>query len=172
MRPLSREELEQTCQGVGVALAEDTAAGIGLVPQFHQGPRRVVRLQLGEPGRDLAHKMASLVLGLCDDWILVPRFRGSSGLGFANPGTNAAATLFTGSEVASLAQHLSAFKHPEAIYSDLWLLSADGCILIRWSHHAHVDGLDIEFASVPEASQLLVALNECGAEFGVLSNDP
>jgi hypothetical protein len=170
MRPVSREELEQICERVGVILAEDTAAGIGLVPQFHHGPRRIVTVSVGEPGNEYVHEMAGLILGLCDTWILIPRYSRSSGIGFADPGPSAVAVAFSRSDLASLAQHLSAFRHPQAIYSDLWLLSGSGKILLRWTHHVYSDGLDVEFVAAPDAGQLLVSLNEAGAEFQFVSN--
>lgn len=48
--------------------------------------------------------------------------------------------------------------------NDLYVLSAEGSILLTFDHHMFDDGLTVEFAHVEQAGDLHTRLNKMGAE--------
>ena len=167
---VASRELGKLLKQTGLRMSVDSSAGAGRTFALPGGPARTVTVSLAGPtSQAFVADVALRLLALHEAWLLVPRFDEAPGLGFGETGKKEAAVRFEANDRLELATYLSAYRFPQAAYSDLWLMPADGGIAVLWGHHAHSDGIDIELASTEETSRLLVALNVVGAQLQLFS---
>ena len=109
--------------------------------------------------------MTDRILALEEAWLLLPRHGTVGSLGLFDGPSDAAAIRFAAAERAQLAHYLCTRSVGlDAVSADLYALSESAAILLTWDHHTADEGLSIQFRDVPDASRLLVTLNELGTE--------
>jgi len=144
----------------------DPGTGIGAQLTYANGPRRTIVIHFAEsdPAEYVENAMLK-VLSLSDEWLLVPRYGTAVDLGFINGNTGAAAISFNLDERSRLATYLCTRPIDHGAHTaDLYAISDRGDILVTWDHHTAAEGLCIELLNIADATQLLVRLNEFGAE--------
>ena len=57
-----------------------------------------------------------------------------------------------------------------SVSQDVYLVGADGNVLVTWDHHTADEGLSVDLRDVEQASRLLADLNLLGAELEVFYN--
>lgn len=147
--------------------------GVGNELTYVKPPLRtiVISLPTGHSKANVEGIIAR-VLSLEDEWLLIPRYGNASNLGFPECQTEEPAIAFGASERQRLTTYLcSRPMSLETCTADLYVLSGSGRKLIVWDHHTAEAGLDVQLVDIDAASQLLVSLNEFGAELEVYHVD-
>jgi hypothetical protein len=109
----------------------------------------------------------SIILEVEEEWFLIPRYGTASDLHIIESG-EVAAILFRPPDRQKLIGYLCTRSMDiEGFSADLYVLSTSGNVLVTWDHHTASEGLTIQLCKVSQATQLLVALNELGAELEV-----
>jgi hypothetical protein len=168
MEPISNEEVQEifSCSSIEVA---DSNLGIGRQLTYVNPPLRTVVFQTvkSDPLEYISGAIA-LILEIEEEWLLVPRYGSASSLQLIEAKEDFAAILFKNPDKSILVNYLCTRPTARGSASaDLYVVSKSGKTLITWDHHTAEDGLCIEFQQVKDASQVLVALNEFGAELEV-----
>ena len=156
----------------GIRVA-DPRTGIGAQLTYAAGPRRIVVIHLAKSDpAEYVENAVLKVLSLSDEWLLVPRYGTAMDLGMIAGITSAAAISFKVGERSRLATYLCTRPIDHGAHTaDLYAISGRGDILVTCDHHTVADGLYIELLNIADATQLLVLLNEFGAEFEVYYGD-
>ena len=132
---------------------------------FDPPPARTIFVHLA-PDEPLAYvrDVTNIVLQAEEQWLLAARHASPTALGLLSDAP-AWAVLFESSERASLADYLCtrsmAIGEPSC---DLYVLSGSASTLVTWDHHTADDGLSIQTRAAGVATELLVSLNQLGAE--------
>jgi hypothetical protein len=144
----------------------DPARGIGRELSFRDGPARQIVVHFGaDDSTQYVREVTDRILALEEAWLLVPRHGSVGSLGLLDGHTDAAAIRFPLGARARLAHYLC--TRPvglDAVSADLYAVSESAAILLTWDHHTADEGLSIQFRHVPDATKLLVTLNELGTE--------
>ena len=167
MEPISTPELEACLSGAAIAVA-DQILHIGRELSYSEPPLRTIVIHFGESDTQLyVSKVISIILEVEEEWFLIPRYGTASDLHIIESG-EVAAILFRPPDRQKLIEYLCTRPMDIGGFSaDLYVLSTSGNVLVTWDHHTVSEGLTIQLCRVPQATQLLVALNELGAELEV-----
>ena len=147
----------------------DPSIGIGRELSYINPPLRTLVFQFVEsdPLEYVAGAVA-LILDIEEEWLLFPRFGNASDIQLLVGKDDFAAILVKAPERPILVNYLcTRSTSREFASADLYVVSKSGNILITWDHHTLAEGLSIQFQQVKDASQVLLALNEFGAELDV-----
>jgi hypothetical protein len=172
MDPVPEERYRSLLAKAGIRVA-DPRTGIGAQLTYAAGPRRtiVIHFAKSDPAEYVENAVLK-VLSLSDEWLLVPRYGNAMDLGIIERNTSAAAISFNVGERARLATYLCTRPIDHGAHTaDLYAISGRGDILVTWDHHTAAEGLCIELLNIINATQLLVLLNEFGAELEVYYGD-
>jgi len=138
---------------------------IGKGLQFGTIAKRTIVVHLGVPDTSFIERLFRSILPLAKSWIVAPRYGDATSLGFgAFPDDIVAISLSTSESDDIIRVICAPLNQGAGIDNDIYLLSVTGRVLITWDHHTLREGFKIELTSIDDASQLLVALNELGAE--------
>jgi hypothetical protein len=167
MKPVSTEQLEAFLSNAGIAIA-DPSLRIGKELSYAEPPLRTVLVHFGESDTKVyGSAVVSIILEVEDEWFLIPRYGTASDLALIESG-RFAAILFRPPDRERLVEYLCTRPMDIGGFSaDLYVLSTSGNVLLTWDHHTASEGLAIQLCKVGQATQLLVALNELGAELEV-----
>jgi hypothetical protein len=148
--------------------------GFGRELTFRDRPAREIVVHFGE--RDSAQYMRDVterILALDDAWLLLPRHGAVASLELLHGDAEAAAIRFGPAERSTLAEYLCTRPMSlSEVSADLYAVSDSGRILLTWDHHTADEGLSIQLHDVADATRLLGALNELGAELELFYTDP
>jgi hypothetical protein len=171
MNTLNDAELQAFLLKAGIAVAAPER-GIGRELNYQPPARRIVVVQFG-PNDSTGYlaQAVSIVLSVEESWLLVPRYGSASQLG--NFTTQAAeALVFPPSERERLCTYLcSRNMAMGAVSQDIYLIGADGNVLVAWDHHMEDEGLRVDLRDVKQSTALLADLNTFGAELEVFYTD-
>ena len=157
-------------------------AGIeAAVPERHIGrelrhrplARRTIVVHFG-PNDSAAYVsgIMSLLLAAEESWLLVARYGPASQLGGLTTEGDAEALLFDPSERERPCKYVCTRDMALGSASlDIYLVSADGTVLVTWDHHTEDEGLCVDIRDVRKSNELLTDLNTCGAELEVFYTD-
>jgi hypothetical protein len=107
-----------------------------------------------------------------ESWLLVARYGPASGLGSFTVQPETEALVFDASERERLCEYLCTRDMAlGSVSTDIYLVSADGNVLVTWDHHTEDEGLSVELRNVKQSSALLSDLNTFGAELEVFYTD-
>ena len=167
MEPISTPQLEACLSGAGIAVA-DHSLHIGENLSYTEPPLRTVVIHLDESDTQMyVSKVISIILELEKEWFLIPCYGTASDLHLIESG-GGAAILFLPPDRQKLVEYLCTRPMDIGGFSaDLYVLSTSGNILLTWDHHTASEGLAVQLCKVDQATQLLLALNELGAELEV-----
>jgi hypothetical protein len=174
MKTIGHADLKNILDEAGIEAA-DPRVGIGRQLVFRPPSSREVLVWVGEnQPADLTREVVLHVVALSPAWLLIPRWGAVSGLELLPADDASGAILFESAERSELATYLRTRSMDMGGSSaDLYVLSRDGNTLVTWDHHTEDVGLRVELKSVQDTSELLVGLNEIGAEIdGVYAVDP
>jgi len=168
MKPISYDKVQTFFSQASISVV-DPKNGIGCELSYLNPPLRTVVFHFvdSDPLEYLSGAVA-LILDIEEEWLLFPRYGRASDLKFVKSNDDFAAILFETEDKPILVDYLC--TRPSArgsTSSDLYVISKSGKILITWGHHTAEDGMSIEFQQVRNASRVLAALNEFGAELEV-----
>ena len=168
MEPISILQLKAFLSEAGIAVA-DPSRGVGRELSYPEPAMRTIVVRFGKSDtEDYVFAVVSMILQLEAEWLLTPRHGTASDLGTIESVSNCGAILFGGRERQKLVEYLCAAPMKIGqVSSDLYMLSTSGNVLLTWDHHTSSEGLNVQLCQVEQASQLLVALNELGAELEV-----
>lgn len=140
--------------------------GLGRELTFRDGPEREIVVHFGAAdSAQYVRDVTDTILALEDSWLLLPRHGALGSLGILDGDDNAAAIRFQAPELSTLADYLCTRPMSlSEVSADLYAVADPGTILLTWDHHTADEGLSIQFRRVPDATRLLGALNELGAE--------
>jgi hypothetical protein len=170
MEPIGSEQFNAFLSRSGIRLP-DPAIGIGRELTYARPSPRTIIIHFGEAdSAAYLSTVVNIVLQMEGDYFLTPRYGKASDLGLL-PGTaEFEAIFFSEKDRSRLIEYLCTRPMDMGLVStDLYIISATGNLLLNWDHHTEEDGLSLELCQVSQASQLLVALNELGAELEVYS---
>ena len=167
MKPVDIDQLQAFLSNARIATA-DPSLKIGRELSYAEPPIRTVVIHFGEADtKTYISKVVSIILELEDEWFLIPRYGTASDLHLIENG-RFAAILFRPPDRQKLVEYLCTRPMDIGGFSvDLYVLSTSGGVLLTWDHHTASEGLTIQLCKVEQATQLLVALNELGAELEV-----
>jgi hypothetical protein len=168
MTPVPAGEFEAVLAG-GRLREAPANVGIGRELSFAAGPARQVVVHFGaEDSEQYLRDVTNRILALEDEWLLVPR-RGTAGsLDLLPKESSASAIRFEASERSDLSLYLCTRSMDlRSASADLYAVAASGTILVTWDHHTAGEGLSIGLQRISDASRLISALNDCGAELEV-----
>ncbi len=172
MEQIAIAQFEAFLSRAEIAVA-DPIHRIGRQLSYKRPPLRTIIVHFGESDiPDYVSAVVRTVLETEKDYFLTPRYGKASDLGLIEDAIEFTAILFAERDRPRLVEYLC--TRPMAIgrvSTDLYVLSATGNVLLTWDHHTASEGLTIELCKVGQASQLLVALNELGAELEVYYAD-
>jgi len=165
MEIVSQERYQEILGQANIGLA-DERLHIGRELSYQPPPLRTVVVHFAEQDTEQYLYAAVLrILELADEWLLMPRYGFASDLGLLKSSSDMAAISFGSFEKTQLASYLCGREMEiGAVSTDLYILSATGHILVVWDHHTADEGIKIQLCCIDDASRLLVALNELGAE--------
>ena len=146
---------------------------IGRELSYRPPARRTIVVHFGpNDSAGYVSGIVSLLLASEESWLLVPRYGAASQLGDFTTDDEAEALLFDPSERERLCRYVCTRDMALGSASqDIYLVSADGNVLITWDHHTEDEGLSIEVRDVRQSSGLLTDLNTFGAELEVFYTD-
>ncbi len=168
MEPITYDKIQDICSQSSIKVA-DPSIGIGRELTYINPPLRTLVFQFVEsdPLEYVAGAVA-LILDIEEEWLLFPRYGNASDLQLLVGKDDFAAILVKASERPSLVNYLCTRPTSREFASaDLYVVSKSGNILITWDHHTAREGLSVKFQQIQDASSVLVALNEFGAELEV-----
>src|SRR5262245_51606682 len=159
MEAVHHERYADVLTKAGLRVA-DPGHRIGLELTYTVPVPRMVVLHFGKSDTE-AYVLDAVarVLRLADAWLLVPRYGSASKLGLLDSAASMAAISFSAAEHSQLARYL--YSRPmdfDSSSQDLYVLSANGGVLVTWDHHMADEGLRVELLSVKDTEQLLVSL--------------
>jgi hypothetical protein len=168
MKPVGTERFDVFLSRSGIRVA-DPAHRIGRELSYAKPSPRTIIIHFGESdGSAYLAAVVRIVLKTEGDYFLTPRYGRASDLGLMEGTGEFAAILFTEEDRPRLVEYLCTRPMEIGLVSiDLYVLSATGNLLLTWDHHAASEGLTVELCQVDQATQLLVSLNELGAELEV-----
>jgi hypothetical protein len=171
MDALNDEQLHEVLARVKVHAA-DPERGIGRELTYRPSPLRALVIHFGESDSpDYVTRVLSIVLSSRESWLLIPRRGPASGLGISDV-LEAEALAFGPSERGRLCAYLCERDTSlSSAAADLYVLSADGDVMITWDHHTADEGLGIDLRDVNTASRLLADLNSVGVELELFYTD-
>ncbi|HVP76558.1 MAG TPA: hypothetical protein VMV04_01555 [Thermodesulfobacteriota bacterium] len=167
MEPISTPQLDACLSGAGIAVA-DPSLHIGRELSYTEPALRTVVIHLDESDTQIyVSKVISIILELEKEWFLIPRYGTASDLHLIES-RRFAAILFRSPDRQKLVEYLCTRPMDIGGFSaDLYVLSTSGKVLLTWDHHTAREGLAIQLCKVSQTTQLLVGLNELGAELEV-----
>ena len=145
---------------------------IGRQLTYAADPLRVVVVHFGESeSPEYIEGIFRNVLAIDESWFITPRYGSVSDFGIAEVQHDAAAILAVRVDAERLITFL--YNRFEALQTmegnDLYLVAGTGQILVTYDHHSPDEGLAIHLNDIAKTSQLLVILNEMGAEMELFS---
>src|SRR5712691_12678068 len=126
--------------------------------------RRVIVVYLGSAARRnyMAGKV-SVVLSSQNSWLLIPRVGPAARLGSLTTCPEAEALSFGPSERDQLCTYLCKRNVTmRSVSQDIYVVGANGNIIVTWGQHTQKEGLHIDLRDVQESSKLLADLNTFG----------
>jgi len=116
--------------------------------------------------------VVSLLLASQESWLLVGRYGPASQLGDLTTDAGAEALVFDATERERLCRYVCARDmRMSSASQDIYLVSADGNVLVTWDHHTEDEGLGIDMRDVRQSNALLTDLNRFGAELEIFYTD-
>jgi hypothetical protein len=172
MNTMTHPELQAFLLKAGIVVAAPER-GIGRELNYQPPARRIVVVQFGpDDSTGYLAQVVSIVLSAEESWLLMPRYGSASQLGDFTTQSDAEALVFAPSERERLCAYLcSRDMAMGAISQDIYLVGADGNVLVAWDHHMEDEGLRVDLRDVKQSTALLADLNTFGAELEVFSTD-
>ncbi len=144
----------------------DKEVGIGRYPAFNPESLRTINIHLAhEDVPDYLFELLKIILRSESAWFLVPKYRfilkPLDGQELADDD----AILFQEKEQKQICDYLSnLISNIRCVADDIFLVSKNGNIIVRYDHHLISEGLSIELNDVNVTGTLLQNLNLLGAE--------
>jgi len=172
MNALSQPELQAFLVNAAITVASRESR-IGRELRYHPPARRTVVIHFGrEESADYVSQVVSIILSSEESWLLLARYGPASRLGDLTRQPEAEAVVFAPSERERLCMYLCTRDMAMgSVSQDVYLVGADGNVLVTWDHHTADEGLSVDLRDVEQASRLLADLNLLGAELEVFYTD-
>jgi hypothetical protein len=150
----------------------DPKLGIGHEMSFVNDPLRLVVVHFAKnESSEYISGVFTHVLALDKTWYIVPRYGNLADLHLSGDVRDAAALHADQTETEGLLLFL--VNHFEALQkmrgNDLYLLAGTGRIIVAYDHHSPDEGLAIYLNDALLSGQLLMSLNQLGAELELFS---
>jgi hypothetical protein len=150
----------------------DPSTGIGRELSYATGPQRLIVIYCGESvSSEYREAVFRKVIALDETWLLTARYGSVPTLGKTESEHDVAAVQVDRQDKEQLVEFLC--RHFEAIQTmdgeDLYLVAGTGLCKVTYDHHTPEEGLSVYLNDIEKAEQLLIGLNEIGAELELYS---
>lgn len=172
MNTLTQAELHEFLEKAAI-VAAGPELRIGRELRYHPTARRTVVIHFGpKDSTGYVSGVVSILLSSEESWLLVARYGPAFRLGALTIQPDAEALVFDASERERLCAYLCTRDMAMgSVSQDIYLLGADGNVLVIWDHHTEDEGLRVEMRDAKQSSALLSDLNTFGAELEVFYTD-